>query len=141
MNLIRKNTSTGFPSLITGNLDSSWFDMSRFNEPTNEVAVNIKENDKEFIIEMSVPGFKKENINVEVLDNKLKVFGEKPEELEDSSKFTRKEFTYNSFSRSFTLPKDINSDNIQGECENGILTLTISRPQKVEKVAKKIELK
>lgn len=103
-------------------------------------AVNVKEDDKNFTLEVAAPGLQKEHFNVAVDENVLTISAEtKSEKSEDdeNSKFTRKEFSYTSFSRSFTLDEEtVDTEKIVAKYENGILNITIPKKEKTEVVKK-----
>lgn len=104
---------------------------------------NIIEHDKNFKIELAAPGLEKKDFKVEVQDGVLSISAEKEHEKKEENKnFKRREFTYNSFARSFTLPENCMSDKIEAKYESGILHLslpknemTISKPAKEIKVS------
>lgn len=100
-------------------------------------AANIKENEKEFLVELSVPGYTKKDINVEVEDNSiLKITGTNKNEVkEETDNYTRKEFSYGSFTRSFELPETINQDKVSAKCVDGMLTIEL--PKKETAILKK----
>ncbi|MDR0801013.1 Hsp20/alpha crystallin family protein [Fluviicola sp.] len=101
-------------------------------------AVNIKENHKDFDVELAVPGFKKEDFKVNVENNVLTINAEKKEDKnEETSKYTRKEFTYSSFSRSFSLPENINSEKIDAKYSDGILRLRVPKKETTKSLPKK----
>lgn len=99
-------------------------------------AVNIQESDQAYKIELAAPGMTKEDFNVEIDDNVLTISAEKEinNETEDQN-FTRKEFSFNKFSRRFTLPENINLDQIKGDYKDGVLNIEL--PKLEEKVEKK----
>jgi HSP20 family protein len=102
---------------------------------------NIEDNDKEYVVSLAVPGLKKEDLSVEVKDNRLTVSSE--EELSSESEvknYTRKEYSYKSFLRSFTLPDDAKDSKISAKYENGELILTIPKSKKGEEVTKQIKV-
>ena len=103
-------------------------------------AMNIKENDKSFEIDMAAPGFNKKDFEITIENRILHVSAKKEVEKEENKEnFTRKEFSYNSFSRSFTLPENVNDeDNINAKYKNGILKLTLAKLHKDEIVHKRI---
>lgn len=107
-------------------------------------ATNVKENDKQFIIDVSTPGMDKENIKVEVDKNVLKISAEKKtetEEKDENEKVLRHEFGYSSFSRSFTIPEGIDTDNITASQENGVLQIILPKEQEAkEDKVKKIDI-
>jgi HSP20 family protein len=104
---------------------------------------NISENDKDYTIELAAPGLEKKDFIVEVQDGVLNISAEKEEEkTEEDKNYKRREFSYDSFSRSFTLPENCVPDKIDAKYENGVLHLslpkkevTISKPAKQIKVA------
>lgn len=107
--------------------------------PKPAPSANIKESEEAFEIELALPGFKKEDFKIEVQDKSLTVSSESKTENEDSTEnYIRKEFSFNSFSRSFRLPRTVDSEQIVAEFENGILTLTL--PKREEAKAKEPRL-
>jgi HSP20 family protein len=112
------------------------FDIERFfnnNLPENGFshtlpAVNIKENKKEFNIEFAAPGFTKKDFKIDVDQDVLTISAEKEhEENEETDSYTRKEFSYNSFSRSFTLPHTVSGEKIDARYDDGILKLSVPK--------------
>jgi HSP20 family protein len=101
-------------------------------------AVNIKEDSAKFDIEFAAPGFSKNDFKINVDRNVLTVSAEKKEEKnEENKRYTRKEFAYSSFSRSFTLPEGTNSDNIGAKYTDGILKLHIPKKEETKVLPKK----
>jgi len=93
-------------------------------------SVNIVENHKDFKIEMAVPGHEKKDFKVEVDNGVLTISSEKEEESkEEKENYTRREFSYKSFSRSFRLPENCVADQIDARYENGILFLSIPKKE------------
>lgn len=98
-------------------------------------AVNIQENEKDFVLELAIPGKKKEDFNVEIDNNILTVSMETQQEDEQKEdNYTRREFSYTSFRRSFTLPETVNEDKINASYNDGILSFTL--PKKEEALPK-----
>ncbi len=94
-------------------------------------AVNIIENDDDFVIEIAAPGLEKKDFKVNLENDCLTISSEMENNAEESNeRYTRKEFMYNSFSRSFTLPETVNSDKVKANHKNGILFVSI--PKKAE---------
>jgi len=116
------------------------FDFNSNSLVKSTPAVNVKENEKEFTLEVVAPGLQKEHFNVAVEDGVLTISAEtKSEKTEgdENSKFTRKEFSYSSFKRSFTLDEEsIDADNIIAKYENGILNIAIPKKVKIEEEKK-----
>ena len=108
----------------------------------SEVAVNIKERENDYLVEMAVPGFKKEDINIELDGNKLSIHGKvsEKEELKEEE-YTHKEFSFKEFERTFTLPKDLDAKKIEADYKDGILEVTLPKPDIKEKIVKRIEVK
>ncbi len=98
-------------------------------------ACNIHESEKNFAIELAVPGMQKSDFHIEVENGVLTISAEKKEEKSDEKvNYTRKEFSYASFKRSFTLPETVNAENISASYENGVLALSL--PKKEESKSK-----
>lgn len=95
------------------------------NKVQTTPAVNVKQDDKQYTIEMSVPGFSKNDINIAIMDGKLVISSEVEKSTEDT--YRLKEFSYGAFNRSFNLPKDANQEHISAKVANGILHLTIGK--------------
>ncbi|MEO0404084.1 MAG: Hsp20/alpha crystallin family protein [Bacteroidota bacterium] len=92
------------------------------------VPVNIKEGDQDFQLELRVPGWKKEDIELSINGNKLKIEGSLAKNSKDSSlKTIRQEFNLNSFERSFILPKNINKEKIEAKYRQGILKVILPK--------------
>lgn len=93
-------------------------------------AVNISETNDSYVVELSVPGFAKEDFKVKVNDNLLTISAEhKTETTKQDTNYTRKEFSYGSFERSFTLPDTANAESIEGKYEAGILKLIVAKKE------------
>ena len=100
-------------------------------------AVNIMERKDDFTIQLAAPGVKKSDFKVEVDKGVLTISMEKTDEKNDENeKFTRKEFSFSSFKRTFSLPDHVNTESIAAEYKDGILMLTI--PKKEEAKAKPV---
>jgi HSP20 family protein len=105
----------------------------RFSDP----AANIIENPDSFQLEIAAPGMVKDDFKINLENNILTISAEVDDQRREEGKnYSRKEFYYGSFSRSFTLPKTINLDNIKADYESGILKITL--PKKDEA---KVEIK
>ncbi len=104
-------------------------------------AVNVKEDDKAFNIEMAVPGFEKKDIKIEVEEDVLNISSElKEEKKEEKDNFTRREFNYSSFKRSFNLPEDVEAGKIEAKQENGILSINIPKKEVIPALKKMIKI-
>ena len=135
MNLV-KRSAVNFPSILDELLKPDWLGgIQSFNATIP--AVNVKETDTTFGLELAVPGKTKEDFNIEIDRNVLTISSEfktENEEIDDEGRYTLKEFSYSSFRRSFTLPETVNADNINATYENGVLNVTL--PKKEEALPK-----
>jgi HSP20 family protein len=90
---------------------------------------DIRETDKEYILDVALPGVRKEDVKVEVKDDVLTVTGEKKTEKEEKGKtWLRRESSYGSFQRSFSLPEGLHPEDIKASHKNGVLTLAMRKP-------------
>lgn len=122
----------GFPSFSDFFELDSWIAPERYlkNFQTFMPATNVVETEKEYKVELAIPGFKKEDVKIKLENNILTVSAEnKEEKSQTDKKFTRKEFSYNSFSRSYTLPEAADNDKIGARYENGLLKMDIAKKE------------
>lgn len=139
MNLIKKQSlrNPWFPI----NLDEFFRDERIATLPsfsTTIPAVNVKDMEKIFKLEIAAPGLKKEHFSVEVENDILSIqssFDQAGEQKENQ--FTRREFSYHSFRRSFSLPESVDVQKIKAQYEDGILTLTL--PKRKEALSQPIK--
>lgn len=143
MSLVKWNPeSFAFPSFTSWLED--WFDDNgNFPKPAvkgvSMPAVNITENDKEFKLEVAAPGFKKEDFKIEVKNGYLVISGEtKMEEKKEDEKYARREFRFNSFTRSFALPENIKEETINARYNDGILFITLPKTETAKKEPQKL---
>jgi len=109
-----------------------------YNRPSTSLpAVNIREDEKAFYLELAVPGMNKNDLKIEVKDDVLTISAEQKEEKqEDFEGYKRREFSYNSFCRSFYLPDDVNGEKIGAAYKDGILNVEIPRLEEDKKKEK-----
>lgn len=131
---IVKRHNVLFPSVFDEFLKPDWFGgMEKYNR--SYPAVNIKENEDSFELELAIPGKKKEDFNVEVDDHVMTISMESRTEDEVAEEnYTRREFSYTAFTRSFTLPETVAEDKIKAAYTDGILKFTL--PKKEEALPK-----
>ena len=104
-------------------------------------AVNIHDNGNAYIMEFNVPGRSKEDFQISVENGLLTVsFEKKAENKADDQKMIRREFSYQSFKRSFNLDENIDAENIQAKYENGILVLTLPKKEEAKPSRKEISV-
>jgi len=105
-------------------------------------AVNIAETENEFHIELAAPGLKKEDFKISLDKNTLSVSAEKKtESVEEGKKYSKKEYNYNSFVRSFTLPETVDYANIEAEYTDGILKLNVAKKEEAKVQSREIAVK
>ncbi len=103
--------------------------------------VNIYETDAAYQLEIAAPGFDKADFNVKLENNLLTISTEKKEEKNESTgKSVRKEFSYKSFKRSFTIDEKIEAGNISAKYENGILKLDLPKKETAKAITKEINI-
>lgn len=133
MSLIKSSDAPASRNWLSNFFDNDSFFNDNFFSRTNIPSVNVKENERLYTIEMAVPGFKKEEFNLRVENGILFISGEnKSEKEEKNENYTRKEFNYSTFSRSFSLPENANQDKIEAKYENGLLKLEILKKSSPE---------
>lgn len=134
MSLVKRNNRNVFPSFVNEFFTPDWFGgLEQFNSTLP--AVNILETEKDFEVQLAVPGKKKEDFKVEVDNDVLTISTEnKTEDQVQEGNYTRREFAYSAFRRSFTLPETVNSDKIDASYVDGVLKLVV--PKKEEALPK-----
>jgi HSP20 family protein len=118
-------------------LNRDWYDWSNQNfslTNTTIPSVNIKETENDFEVEMAAPGMEKDDFKLEINNNVLTISSEKQTEnkTEDGKNITRREFSYQSFSRSFAMPVIVDTDKISAKYENGILRVNIPKKEEAK---------
>lgn len=140
MTLARLSDSTFpvFPSFFNRFFEGDLMDWSNTNYAgTNSTlpAVNVRENNDEFLIDVAAPGMSKEHFKVNYENGKLTISSEYKEEKEEKQeeKYTRREFSYMSFQRTFNLPENVvNGEKIQAKYSDGILRINIPKRDEVK---------
>jgi len=99
-------------------------------------AVNITENKDDFKVSLAAPGMKKSDFNIDVQGNILTISAEMEEKKEEKEEnYTRKEYNFSSFSRSFTLPDEVNKEKIEATYVDGVLNLSLPKKEEAKKAA------
>jgi Molecular chaperone (small heat shock protein) len=128
--------SRQFPDLFDRFLESDLFNIANrnfSNTNTTLPSVNIKETQDGFEVEMAAPGLTKEDFKIEVNNYMLTISSEKRDEGEvKEGDYTRREFSYQSFTRSFALPLTVDSEKINAKYENGILLVEIPKREEAK---------
>lgn len=136
---IRKNenNSQSFPSLLDDIFGRELFNWENNNfsaTSTTLPSVNVKETDDNFEVELAAPGMDKNDFKVTLNDNLLTISSSKKDEKETvEDNFTRREFSYQSFQRSFKLPNNVvDEENIKANYDNGLLHLVIPKKEEAK---------
>lgn len=140
MTLTKRNGNliNSWPGFLDDFLSRDLFDWGSSNfsmAGTTVPAVNVKETADSFEVEMAAPGMKKEDFKVELNNNVLTISSELKHENEEreAERWTRKEFSYQTFQRSFQLSREaVDADSIQAKYENGVLQLVIPKREEVK---------
>ena len=135
MSLVR--FSNQVPSMFDRLFEGDLFDWSNRNFSTTNTtlpSVNIKENNDGFEVEVAAPGFDKGDFKLELNHDLLTISSEKKVENEtkEGERYTKREFSYQSFTRSFTLPNIADGDKIAANYENGILKISIPKKEEAK---------
>jgi HSP20 family protein len=142
------NLFPAIPSLLNDLFADDWLDSSLANwrsSGTTLPAVNVRETNEDFRIEVAAPGMKREDFKVELDNNLLTISSQREENNErkdPDGTYTRREFSYQSFQRSFTLPENkVEGDKIAARYEDGILKIVVPKNEKAKvKPAKQIAI-
>lgn len=138
MSLIKRET--GYAPVLSNFFDD-FFTKDLFNWPSSSATgtsipmVNIYETDSEFHVEMAAPGMRRDDFNVELDNNMLTISSHKEEEnVDDTDKnYQRKEYSYQSFTRSFHLPDSAEAEKINAKYAGGILNLAIPKKEEAKR--------
>lgn len=144
MLLVKNSNQT--PSIFDRFFDGEMFDWTNRNfSETNTTlpSVNVKEDSETFTVEVAAPGFEKTDFKIELNLNRLSISTEKKNENEtkEGEVFSKREFSYQSFCRSFTLPQIADGERISANYTNGILVVSIPKKEEAKpKPARMIEI-
>lgn len=138
-NLMR--TGSWFPTVFDDFLSTDFMPRANATAP----AVNVKVDENAYTMEVAAPGIKKEFCRVSINDegNLAIAIENKTEHKEEDHKnhYLRREFSYTNYEQSYTLPEDVEKDNISAKVEDGILTVVLPKIKKeVKKISKSIEI-
>lgn len=144
MNLIKRNTDNWLPSIFDDMFKTDWMDngnngMNRIG--TSVPAVNIAENDDAFTLELAAPGMSKKDFNLELDNGVLTISSEQKKEdekKENGGRFTRREFSYSSFKRAFSLPETVDTEKISAKYNEGVLVIELPKREDAKVQAKRM---
>lgn len=141
MNLVHRNTDQLFTSIFDDFFGSNIFD-SRTLKRNHLPSVNILDNEKFFELNLAAPGKNRKDFIIELEDQILTISSESFTNNDDSDNFTRQEYRYDNFKRSFRLPDSINTNLIKAKYENGILSISLPKHKEaIPEPKKQIEIK
>ena len=134
-------TNSWIPSVFGDLFDTDFVPKSNYTAP----AINVKESDKAYTVELAAPGMKKEDFNVHINDEGnliIKMESKQEHKEEDkNTRYLRREFSYSKYEQTLILPDDVKKDDIKAHVENGVLTVEL--PKVVEekvKLSRQIEI-
>ncbi len=140
MSFVRSNREslTNLPTLFETLFNRGLLSRDNFNNSTCGTTIptmNIKETDEDFLVELAAPGMKKEDFKIHLEGNNLCISSERNvNEDQSDGKYSYKEFSYQSFKRTITLPSDVvDEEKIQARYDNGLLSLKIPKREEVKK--------
>ena len=133
------------PSLFDEFFTRDWFNLPKVGDGGTLPAVNVKETDNSYELEVAAPGMTKNDFKIELDNNMLVIWAQKEnseEEKDPKGKFTRREFSYRSFRRSFSLPERlVDGENISARYADGILYVSVPKTEAARvKPARRIEI-
>jgi HSP20 family protein len=136
MSIIRWTRPNALSDVFQNFFDNDFVDI--FNRRFSDPAANILDNPDSFQLELAAPGMKKSDFKIHLENNVLTISSDiQDEKTEETSNYTRKEFQYGSFTRSFTLPKSIDLDKISADYDNGILKVCLPKKDEARLDVKK----
>ncbi|MEQ8926346.1 MAG: Hsp20/alpha crystallin family protein [Fulvivirga sp.] len=138
MTLIRR-TNDLFPTFFDDFFGRDWFLNNDQNTANTMPAVNIAENADNYLVEMVAPGMNKKDFKIE-LDNQLLTISYEKEDTNENKdvNYSKREFYYQSFKRSFTLPQTVENDKIKAKYENGLLMIQIPKKEEAKQKASRL---
>lgn len=134
MSALTRFGSTGIPSVFDDFIKpwNEWFtpDHSFFGRTLTIPSVNITDDEQGYTVALAAPGLNREDFKIDLSHNVLTISTEKEEDKEEKDrKFTRREYNYTAFKRSFTMPEDVNIDKIEAKYTDGVLSLSLPRKE------------
>ena len=134
--------SAWLPTVFNDIFDNTFVPKANCTAP----AINVKENDKAYTVELAAPGMKKEDFNVHINDegNLIIKMEQKQENKEEdkNTRYLRREFSYTKFEQTLILPDDVEKDKIAAHVEHGVLTIDLPKvaPAETPKIGRKVEI-
>ena len=138
-----RRTQNWLPSIFDDFFDNDWMVKANTTAP----AINVLETEKEYKIELAVPGMTKDDFNVHIdEDNNLVITMEKKAENKEENKegrYLRREFSYSKFQQTMILPENVDKENISATVEHGVLNIELPKlsAEEIKKANRQIEIK
>ena len=112
------------------------------NSASSMPAVNIREDDKNYVLDLAVPGIDKKDLKIDINEDVLTISSETKTESEESKDgYKRKEFSYSEFCRSFYIPENVNREKIEANYKDGVLSVSLPKQEEEKnKITRKIEI-
>jgi HSP20 family protein len=135
-------TRRSFRPFYTPNLFDDDFFPVLSNRTSSMPAVNIREDEKNYILELAVPGIDKKDLKIDINEDVLTISSETRNEVEENKDdYRRKEFSFSSFCRSFYIPENVNRDKIEANCKEGILTVGLPKQEEEKnKITRQVKI-
>ncbi|MDP4223453.1 MAG: Hsp20/alpha crystallin family protein [Bacteroidota bacterium] len=135
------STRTFRPFFMPGLFDDDFFPVFD-GRSTSMPAVNIREDEKNFTLDLAVPGMEKKDLKIDIQEDLLTVASESKNEKEESKDgYRRKEFSYSSFCRSFEIPENINKEKIEANYKDGILSIVLPKvTEEKNKISRQVKI-
>ena len=129
------------PFYMPGFFDEDFFPVLS-ERKNSKPAVNVREDEKNYVLDLAIPGIDKKDLKIDVNEDILTISSEQKSESEESNDgYKRKEFSYSSFRRSFYIPENVNQEKIEANYKDGILTLSLPKQEEDKsKHSRKIEV-
>ena len=134
-------TRRSFSPFLSNIFDDDFFPVLS-TRPNSTPAVNIKENEKNFTLELAVPGIDKKDLKIDISEDVLTISSETKNETEENKDgYKRKEFSYSSFCRSFYVPENVNVDKIGANYKDGVLYVALPKEKEAHPKQVQIDVK
>lgn len=129
------------PFYLPGLFDDDFFPVLS-GRTSSMPAVNIREDDKKYILDLAAPGMDKKDLKIDINEDLLTISSEiKNEKEENKDGYKRKEFSYSSFCRSFQIPENVNKDAIEANYKDGVLTVSLPKDkEEKQKLSRQVSI-
>ncbi|HOO98560.1 MAG TPA: Hsp20/alpha crystallin family protein [Bacteroidales bacterium] len=134
-------TRRSYSPFLSNLFDDDFFPVLN-NRTTSMPAVNIRENEKNFVLELAVPGMNKKDLKIDINEDVLTISSETKDETTESGEgYMRKEFSYSSFCRSFYIPENVDKEKIGASYRDGVLSVELPKNEEEKsKITKQIKI-